>query len=78
VIQGMEQLSSEDRLREVRLFSLEKGRLWGDPKAAFQYLEWGYENKEGRLFSRFYFVNTSGKGFKLKEGTFRLKPFPLV
>ena len=29
VIQGMEQHSSEDRLREVRLFSLEKGRLQG-------------------------------------------------
>ena len=39
VIQGMEHLSYEDRLRELGLFILEKGRLWGDLKAAFQYLK---------------------------------------
>ncbi|GAB0204707.1 hypothetical protein GRJ2_002936300 [Grus japonensis] len=39
LIGRMEHLSYEDRLRELRLFSLQKRRLWGDLIAAFQYLQ---------------------------------------
>ena len=36
---GMERLRYEGRLRELGLCSMEKRRLWGDPRAACQYLK---------------------------------------
>ena len=39
MIQGMEHLPYEDRLRDLGLFSLEMRRLWGDLRVAFPYLK---------------------------------------
>jgi len=51
------------------LFSLEKRRSL---LAAFQYLKGAYNKGGDRLLSRACCSRTRGKGFKLKEGRFRL------
>ncbi|PKU49335.1 hypothetical protein llap_374 [Limosa lapponica baueri] len=67
MIRGLEQLSCEDRLRELGLFSLEKRRLWGDLIVAFRYLEGAYKKDGAKLFSRACSDRTRGNGFKLEE-----------
>jgi len=54
------------------LFSLEKRMLWGDLRAALQYLKGSYKKEEDRLFSRACCSGARGDGFKLKEGRLRL------
>ncbi|PKU48925.1 usherin [Limosa lapponica baueri] len=72
MIRELEHLSSEDRLRELMLLSLEKRRLWGDFVAAFQYLKGAYRRDGEELFIREWSNRKRGNGFKLKEGRFRL------
>lgn len=49
MIRGLEYLCCENRLRELWLFRLEKKRLQGDLRAAFQYLK-GSTGKLARDF----------------------------
>ncbi|KFU84556.1 hypothetical protein M959_02710, partial [Chaetura pelagica] len=72
MIRGLEQLSYENRLRELGLFSLKKRRLQRNPIATFQYLK-GVCKKVGEdLFTRACNDRTRGNGFKLEKGRFKL------
>ncbi|KAK4815798.1 hypothetical protein QYF61_007238 [Mycteria americana] len=71
-IRGIEHLSCEERLRESGLFILEKRRLQGDLIVASEYSKGAYKKDGDRLFSRACCNRTTGNGFKLKEGRFRL------
>ncbi|KAK4831182.1 hypothetical protein QYF61_015914 [Mycteria americana] len=63
MIRETEHLSYEERLREFKLFNLEKRRLRGDLMQPFKrWRETFYQSSDRRR----------GKGFKLKEGRFRL------
>ena len=63
MIRGLEYLSSDDRLRELGLFSLKKRRLWGDLIVAFQYLKGVYKQEGEWLFTRVDSDRTRGKWF---------------
>jgi len=72
MIQRLEHLSYEERLRELVLFSLEQRRLREDLIAALQYFKGPYRRDGENLFSRGCWNKTRSNGFKLKEGGFRL------
>jgi len=72
MVQGLEHLCCEERLRELGLFSLEKSRLQGDLIESFQYLKEAYKRAGEGLFTTAWSDRTRSNGFKLKVGRFRL------
>jgi len=71
-ITGLEQLSYEDRSKDMVLFNLEKRKLWRDLTTAFQYLKGDYKQERNQLFTQVERDRTRGNVFKLKEGRFTL------
>ncbi|CAM5107583.1 unnamed protein product [Eretmochelys imbricata] len=73
MIQGMEDLSYERRLKELGLFSLTKRRLRGDMIALYKYIR-GINTGEGEeLFKLGTNVDTRTNGYKLATRKFRLE-----
>jgi len=68
VVRGLEQLSCQERLKDVWLFSPEQRRLQGNLTVDFQYLKRAYKKDGDKLFSKACCNRTRCNGFKLKEG----------
>ena len=72
MIRGLEHLCCEERVRELRLLSLEKRRVRRHLRAAFQQPEGACKKTEDELFTRACTDRTRGNSLKLEKGRFRL------
>ena len=74
----MEHLPYKDRLRELRLISLEKRRLCGDLRAASQYLKGSIRREGAGSLAWSVVIEQEEMILNLKEGRFRLDIYKKV
>ncbi|PKU40682.1 hypothetical protein llap_9015 [Limosa lapponica baueri] len=72
VIKGLGSLPYEERLKELRFFSLKKRRLRGDLITMFQYLKGGYKEDGDSFFTRSHMEKKRDDGYELLLGIFQL------
>jgi len=72
MVKGLEQLSNEERLRELGLFSLEERRRGGDHIHVYKYLKVRCKEDRARLFAVWLSERTRSNGHKLKHRRFPL------
>uniref|UniRef100_A0A803TH73 Reverse transcriptase domain-containing protein n=1 Tax=Anolis carolinensis TaxID=28377 RepID=A0A803TH73_ANOCA len=72
IINGLENKTYEERLKELGMFSLQKRRLRGDMIAMYKYVRGSHREEGARLFSAALETRTRNNGFKLQERRFHL------
>ncbi|CAM4660131.1 unnamed protein product [Caretta caretta] len=72
MIRGLEHMTYEEKLRELGLFSLRKGRMRGVLIAAFNYPKGGSKEDGSRLFSVVADDRMRSNGLKLQWGRFKV------
>lgn len=71
MIKGLDKKIYDEKLKELRLFSLEKRRLRGKPLMVFKYMKGWHQEDSDQLFSICTKNRTRGNGLRLEcEGAF--------